>query len=64
MIPAGRLLPSENEMGDQYKASRETIRKTLALLSRNGYIQKIRGKDSVWLDVGRFDFPGACQALR
>lgn len=57
ILPAGQLLPSENELGDQYRASRETIRKALALLSRNGYIQKIQGKGSVVLDVSRFDFP-------
>lgn len=57
MIAADDLLPSENELGERYRASRETIRKALALLSRNGYIQKIQGKGSVVLDVGRFDFP-------
>lgn len=56
-IAAGELLPSESELGSQYTASRETIRKALALLSRNGYIQKIQGKGSIVLDVSRFDFP-------
>ncbi|WP_100487237.1 trehalose operon repressor [Sporolactobacillus pectinivorans] len=56
-IATGDLLPSENELGERYQASRETVRKALALLSRNGYIQKIQGKGSVVLDVSRFDFP-------
>ena len=51
------LLPSENELAAQYDSSRETIRKALHLLSQNGYIQKVRGKGSVVLDVGRLSFP-------
>lgn len=51
------LLPSENELTDIFDTSRETIRKALNLLSQNGYIQKIRGKGSVVLDVNKFDFP-------
>lgn len=51
------LLPSENELTDIYGTSRETIRKALNLLSQNGYIQKIRGKGSVVIDVNKFDFP-------
>jgi GntR family transcriptional regulator, trehalose operon transcriptional repressor len=51
------LLPSENELTDIYNTSRETIRKALNLLSQNGYIQKIRGKGSVVIDVNKFDFP-------
>lgn len=51
------LLPSENELTDIYDTSRETIRKALNLLSQDGYIQKIRGKGSVVLNVNKFDFP-------
>jgi GntR family trehalose operon transcriptional repressor len=50
-------LPSENELVEQYDTSRETIRKALNMLSQNGYIQKIRGKGSVVLDVSKYDFP-------
>jgi GntR family trehalose operon transcriptional repressor len=50
-------LPSENELAEQYDASRETIRKALNLLSQNGYIQKVRGKGSIVLDLARFEFP-------
>ncbi|MFX3660772.1 MAG: trehalose operon repressor [Ectobacillus sp.] len=50
-------LPSEHELVEQYGTSRETIRKALNLLSQNGYIQKVKGKGSFVLDVGRFDFP-------
>ncbi|MFC2947806.1 trehalose operon repressor [Virgibacillus sediminis] len=55
--PASSMLPSENELADEYKSSRETIRKALDLLSNNGYIQKIRGKGSVVIDLNKFSFP-------
>ncbi|WP_025730264.1 trehalose operon repressor [Heyndrickxia ginsengihumi] len=55
--PVGSLLPSEKELSGTYHVSRETIRKALNLLSQNGYIQKVRGKGSIILDVSRFDFP-------
>lgn len=50
-------LPSEHELSQQYETSRETIRKALNLLSEHGYIQKIKGKGSIVLDVGKYDFP-------
>ncbi|WP_430788724.1 trehalose operon repressor [Virgibacillus flavescens] len=51
------LLPSENEMTEAYSTSRETIRKALNLLAQDGYIQKIRGKGSVVINMNKFDFP-------
>ncbi|WP_160723371.1 trehalose operon repressor [Bacillus sp. USDA818B3_A] len=56
-LPPQTLLPSENELKDQYDTSRETIRKALNLLSQNGYIQKVRGKGSIVIDISKFDFP-------
>ena len=56
-IPPNTLLPSENELKDQYDTSRETIRKALNLLAQNGYIQKVRGKGSIVIDINKFDFP-------
>ncbi|MDF0728223.1 trehalose operon repressor [Cytobacillus sp. S13-E01] len=53
----GTLLPSENELTDLHGTSRETIRKALNLLSQNGYIQKVRGKGSLVIDINKFDFP-------
>lgn len=53
----GDLLPSENELAKKYQVSRETIRKALALLMDNGFIQKQQGKGSIVLDMKRFDFP-------
>jgi GntR family transcriptional regulator, trehalose operon transcriptional repressor len=51
------ILPSENEFADKYQTSRETIRKALNLLAQNGYIQKLRGKGSLVLDLKRHQFP-------
>jgi GntR family transcriptional regulator, trehalose operon transcriptional repressor len=51
------MLPSENELTNRYDTSRETIRKALNLLSENGYIQKIRGKGSVVINLNKFSFP-------
>ncbi|MGE8203649.1 trehalose operon repressor [Heyndrickxia sp. NPDC080065] len=56
-IKPNTKLPSENELAEQFGTSRETVRKALNLLSQNGYIQKIKGKGSFTLDVGKFDFP-------
>ncbi|RWZ58820.1 trehalose operon repressor [Halobacillus fulvus] len=53
----GETLPSEHELTDQFDTSRETVRKALNLLAQNGYIQKVRGKGSVILDHGKFEFP-------
>jgi GntR family transcriptional regulator, trehalose operon transcriptional repressor len=54
---AKTILPSENEFAEMYKTSRETIRKALNLLAQNGFIQKIRGKGSLVLDLKRHQFP-------
>ncbi|KGX92890.1 GntR family transcriptional regulator [Pontibacillus halophilus JSM 076056 = DSM 19796] len=50
-------LPSEHELATTYETSRETVRKALNLLAQNGYIQKIRGKGSIVLDLHKYDFP-------
>ncbi|MFD1851783.1 trehalose operon repressor [Oceanobacillus bengalensis] len=55
--PKSTLLPSENELAQMYQTSRETIRKALNLLAHHGYIQKIRGKGSVVIDIHKFSFP-------
>lgn len=56
-IQAHTKLPSEHELAAKYDATRETIRKALNLLSEHGYIQKVRGKGSIVLDVKKFEFP-------
>ena len=54
---ANTILPSENELSVMYTTSRETIRKALTLLAQKGFIQKLRGKGSLVLDVSRMSFP-------
>jgi GntR family transcriptional regulator, trehalose operon transcriptional repressor len=56
-MEANSLLPSENDLKEQYDTSRETIRKALNLLAQNGYIQKVQGKGSIVIDINKFDFP-------
>src|SRR5699024_444479 len=58
-LPYGAQLPSENELVIDYSASRETVRKALNLLVRDGMIQKIRGKGSVVIYQGVTEFPFA-----
>ena len=53
----GETLPSEHELTDTYETSRETIRKALNLLAQNGFIQKIRGKGSIVLDMQKMSLP-------
>ena len=46
-------LPSENDLVREYGYSKDTIRKALSLLELDGYIQKIKGKNSLILGHGR-----------
>lgn len=50
-------LPSENELMKMYGSSRDTVRKALDILLKNGYIQKNKGKGSLVLDVDKIAFP-------
>ncbi|WP_436855646.1 trehalose operon repressor [Staphylococcus caeli] len=58
-ISYGAQLPSEYELVESYNASRETVRKALNLLVRDGMIQKIRGKGSIVIYQGLTEFPFA-----
>jgi GntR family trehalose operon transcriptional repressor len=50
-------LPSEHDLMEKYNVSRGTIRKALEMLSQTGYVQRLQGKGSIVLDVGRYNFP-------
>lgn len=50
-IKAGEWLPSEPLLMHEYDASRDTVRKALAMLADDGVIQKEHGKGSVVLQV-------------
>ena len=56
-LMSGCKLPSEHKLMEMFNTSRETVRKALSLLAQNGYIQKIRGKGSVVLELNKFNFP-------
>ena len=53
----GTQLPSEHELVETYEASRETVRKALNLLVRDGMIQKLCGKGSVVIYQGLTEVP-------
>lgn len=55
-LPGDRL-PAEGELMEVYGASRDTVRKALELLVRDGYIHKARGKAAEVLDKNKFNFP-------
>lgn len=55
-IKSGEKLPSENELMKLYQVSRDTVRKSLALLEQNGHISKVKGKGSVVLDKKVYEF--------
>ncbi|NEG69821.1 trehalose operon repressor [Bifidobacterium choloepi] len=42
--PEGALLPSENDLATQYDCSRNTVRRALARLAADGYVQSQQGK--------------------
>lgn len=57
ILAPGAYLPSEGKMMEEYNASRDTIRKAMTLLEQNNYILKRRGKESIVVDRGKYDFP-------
>ena len=56
--PPGSMLPSENQLADQFNVSRPTIRSAFARLAERGYVKRQRG-------VGTFvqDSPGIVNPL-
>ena len=53
----GDFLPSEHELVQTYKVSRDTIRKSLDLLQKAELIQKIKGQGSKVIKQAQIDFP-------
>ena len=53
-LKAREFLSSEAELARKYSYSKDTIRKALSMLELDGYIQKIKGKNSMVLENGRF----------
>lgn len=50
VFPANQELLSENELMRHYHFSKDTIRKALSLLERDGYIRKQQGRNSMVLE--------------
>lgn len=53
----GSLLPTENDLQDQYGVSRDSVRKALRLLTEKGLIQKVQGRGSQVLKQELLNFP-------
>lgn len=52
-LKVNQELPTENELMAFYGFSKDTIRKALLQLELDGYIQKMRGRNSIVLERGR-----------
>lgn len=52
ILKPGEFLESEFELAKEYSYSKDTIRKALSILELEGYIQKIKGKNSLILERG------------
>lgn len=50
VFTANQELPSENDLMHRYHFSKDTIRKALSLLERDGYIRKQQGRNSIVLE--------------
>lgn len=57
IYPVGSKLPSEINLMEEFKASRDTIRKALHKLEQSGYINKVKGKGSFVLQKSKINFP-------
>lgn len=52
-LKTNQELATENELMAQYGVSKDTVRKALSMLELDGYIHKMRGKNSLVLEHGR-----------
>jgi len=43
-LPAGRIMPSENTLSQEYELARGTVVKALDALEREGLIERIQGR--------------------
>ena len=44
-IQPGEKLPSENQLTEKYSLSRHTVRKAIALLEREGYVEAYHARE-------------------
>ncbi|HFU4059081.1 TPA: trehalose operon repressor [Streptococcus suis] len=57
IYPAERSLPTEQQLQEMYGVSRDTVRKSLAMLTEGGLIQKVQGRGSLVLKQEILNFP-------
>ncbi|HFI2447905.1 TPA: trehalose operon repressor [Streptococcus suis] len=57
IYPAERSLPTEQQLQEMYGVSRDTVRKSLAMLTEGGLIQKVQGRGSMVLKQEILNFP-------
>lgn len=55
VYPIGSLLPTENELEEQFKVSKITIRKAIELLENDGYVAKKSGKGTTVISNSIFN---------
>ena len=48
--PYQSLLPSENTLIEEYACSRNTVRRALAELVADGYVQTMQGRCVIWTE--------------
>lgn len=56
-IKAGSYLPTELQLTKEFQVSRDTVRKALARLAKEGYIKRKQGSGSLVLKHEQFSFP-------
>ncbi len=54
-LKEGDLIPSENELCDEFKVARMTVRSALNNLAKDGYIARRRGIGSIVLSTKIYD---------
>lgn len=60
--PLGTMIPTENELVEQYNVSKITIRKAVQLLVDDGYVQKQSGKGTIVLSNRPFNIMSRAQS--
>jgi len=59
----GSMLPTENELVDEFKVSKITVRKAVELLVDDGYVQKQSGRGTVVLSNRAFNYMNRAQSF-
>lgn len=59
----GTMLPTENELVDEFEVSKITVRRAVQLLVDDGYVQKQSGKGTVVLSNRAFNYMNRAQSF-